>query len=79
VRGAGDAQAHPLPRGRGPACAQTPAQPSPCPAPAQPCPPLPSPVAPRTSSRRSSTSSGRAARTSIASGCRALRSRQIQM
>ena len=38
VRGAGDAQAHPLLRGRGPACAQTPAQPSPCPAPAQPLP-----------------------------------------
>ena len=40
VRGAGDAQAHPLPRGRGPACAQTLAQPSSCPASAQP-PPTP--------------------------------------
>ena len=99
VRGAGDAQAHPLPRDRGPACARTPAHPSPCPAqpspahpspcpaqpsPAPPCPALPRPappcpVAPCASSRRSSTSSGRAARTSIASGCRALRSRQIQM
>ena len=49
VRGAGDAQAHPLPRDRGPACARTPAHPSPCPAqpsPAHPSPPHPTPAHP---------------------------------